>query len=384
MNAPPVSVMLLCDHLATAGGVERFVCGLANYLSCQGLQVVIGSTDAANAGAFYALEPGIRILGADNNPSRSPVGAAPLGRSWNMLREQWRRGRLISAFIRQERPSVVILNGLTLACSTLLFLRGQGAAVICCDHNHFAARSGVWQRLRSLLYPRVSALVSLTQADASKFAALNPRTRVIYNASTLRATAPAETNGLQVLAVGRHVEQKGFDLLLRAWPAVLNRVPEARLRIVGDGPLRTSLTAQAHALGISPTVQWIEQTKEMVDEYRSAAVFVLPSRYEGMPLALLEAQALGVPAVAFDCPTGPREVIGADTGIVVPPLSVNALAGALTSLLVQPDVRKRMALAAIERSQRLFDPQRQQEQWLTLILETAKLSEGRRQWTQTF
>jgi glycosyltransferase involved in cell wall biosynthesis len=226
--------------------------------------------------------------------------------------------------------------------------------------------------------------VSLTQADASKFAALNPRTRVIYNASTLRATAPAETNGLQVLAVGRHVEQKGFDLLLRAWPAVLSRVPEARLRIVGDGPLRTSLTAQADALGISPTVQWIEQTKEMVDEYRSAAVFVLPSRYEGMPLALLEAQALGVPAVAFDCPTGPREVIGADTGIVVPPLSVNALAGALTSLLVQPDVRKRMALAAIERSQRLFDPQRQQEQWLTLILETAKLSEGRRQWTQTF
>ena len=376
VRSDSVSVMLLCDHLATAGGVERFVCELANYLSREGLEVVVGSTDARSAGVFYALDSAIRVLGSDNEPPSLPSKGA--GRRWRLLREQWRRGRLMRTFIQRESPNVVILNGLTLACSTLLFLRGQISAIICCDHNHFTARSGMWQQLRSVLYPRVSALVSLTQTDAAKFAALNPRTKVIHNASTLRATSPAEPSRLRVLAVGRHVEQKGFDLLLSAWPEVLSRVPDAQLRIVGDGPLRTSLAAQADSMGISATVQWIEQSKEMADEYRNAAVFVLPSRYEGMPLALLEAQALGVPAVAFDCPTGPREVIGADTGIVVPALSVHGLASALTSLLVQPEVRRRMALAAIERSKRLFDPQHQQEQWLALIRDTAKLGEGPR------
>ena len=381
MNVSPDSlrVMLLCDHLATAGGVERFVCGLGNYLAEQGLHVAVGSTDARSAGSYYPLNPAIRILGAGAEVNAPDSGFGPVRRKWQLLREQWRRGRLMSTFIRSERPHVVVLNGLTLACSTLLFLRSSRPAVVCCDHNHFGARSLLWQRLRSMLYPKVSALVSLTQADAAKFAAINPRTKVIHNASSLRATVPTDSKYARVLAVGRLVEQKGFDLLLNAWTEVIKRVPDARLRIVGDGPLRPELFAQAEALGIADSVQWIAQTKEMTREYCEAAVFVLPSRYEGMPLALLEAQALGVPAVAFDCPTGPREIIGPDTGIVVPPRSVGELANALTSLLMDPTLRRSMASAAIERSQRKFDPQRQQEHWLTLIREVADMngSDGR-------
>jgi glycosyltransferase involved in cell wall biosynthesis len=172
-----------------------------------------------------------------------------------------------------------------------------------------------------------------------------------------------------VLAVGRHVAQKGFDLLLNAWAEVARVLPEARLRVVGDGPLRAAHEAQARALGLD--VAWLDPTRDIERLYREAAVFVLASRYEGMPLALLEAQALGVPSVSFDCPTGPSEILTTDTGRLVPAGDVPALARALTELLQSIDLRERMARAAIARSEAVFSPQRHLQRWTTLIREVA-------------
>ena len=100
-------------------------------------------------------------------------------------------------------------------------------------------------------------------------------------------------------------------------------------------------------------------------------MFALSSRYEGMPLALLEAQALGVPAVAFDCPTGPREILADDTGIVVAAGDVAALAAAIVALLGDEPRRAGMAAAAIARSRSLFGLRRHVDRWAALIDEVA-------------
>jgi glycosyltransferase involved in cell wall biosynthesis len=295
--------------------------------------------------------------------------------AWALLRKQWRTGRALAALIRAEQPDVVILNGLTTACSVLaltaLTARSVASHAICCDHNHFDARSKPWRRLRALLYRRVAAVVSLSRADAPRFAAINPHTVVIYNAASLRADVPEAPTAPTVLAVGRHVAQKGLDLLLTAWVRVQAKSPAARLRILGDGPLTATLQAQARALGVDASVQWLAPTAQVQAQYREAAVFVLPSRYEGMPLALLEAQALGVPAVAFDCPTGPAEIISADTGIVVPPGDTPALADALLRLLADAPLRERMGHAAIARSAAVFSPVQHVQQWTALVRHVA-------------
>ena len=119
------------------------------------------------------------------------------------------------------------------------------------------------------------------------------------------------------------------------------------------------------------SVLWLAATVQVQTQYREAAVFVLPSRYEGMPLALLEAQALGVPAVAFDCPTGPAEIIGADTGILVPLGDTQALADALLRLLADAPLRLRMGQAAISRSGALFSPAQHVQQWTALVRRVA-------------
>ena len=148
-------------------------------------------------------------------------------------------------------------------------------------------------------------------------------------------------------------------------------MPEARLRIVGAGPLGAQLTALATSLGIAASVEFIEPTDQIEALYREAAVFVLSSRYEGMPLALLEAQALGVPAVAFDCPTGPREILSEATGVLVPSGDVPALAQAMLRLLRDPALRARMGAAGIARDREIFSRARQVGAWAALIDEVA-------------
>ncbi|HEX3140676.1 MAG TPA: glycosyltransferase, partial [Rhizobacter sp.] len=258
-------VLLLCEPLNTAGGVERFVCALANQLAREGLDVAVGSVAAQRSQIRYPLDASVRVLTGDP-ASAAEDGKLPtskLGRAWHILRTQWRIGRSLGRLVRSERPDVIVLNGLTTACSVLALDRGFAARTICCDHNHFSARSALWQRLREWLYPKVAAVVSLTEADAARFRALNPRTEVIYNAASFGADAPALPQQPLVLAVGRHVAQKGFDLLLQAWAGVLKAQPQARLRVLGDGALRGEHERLAQAMGVAGSVEWMDPTPDV-------------------------------------------------------------------------------------------------------------------------
>ena len=369
--ASPIRVLLLCDRLDVSGGVERFVCALANHLVDEGLDAAVGSVDSVREDIRYPLKPQVRVLTGDRKQPVAEEGGSRIARTWRLARTQWRIGRSLNRIIRAERPDVIVLNGLTTACSVLALDRRFAARTICCDHNHFSARSMLWQRLRAWLYPKVAAVVSLTQVDAGRFRMLNARTEVIYNASGLRGDEPRLVNEPIVLAVGRHVAQKGFDLLVRAWAEVAPAMPGARLRIVGDGPLRAAHEQLARELGVSNTIEWLAPTREIERLYRDAAVFVLSSRYEGMPLALLEAQALGVPAASFDCPTGPAEIVTPETGRLVVPGDAKALARALVELLSSRDLRERMGRAAIARSREVFSPQAHESRWTALIRDVA-------------
>jgi len=370
MTLRPTHVLLLCESLALPGGVERFVCELADALVGRGMKVTLGSVDTPRERLVYPVGTGVDVVAAGlPRPTRPARGR--LGRMPAILGERWRAGRALGRVIDQTGADAIVLNGLVTACSVLLARKAERPRSICCDHNHFAARSKLWQRLRARIYPQVGAVVSLTEADRPKFAALNPNTRVILNTSSLHAETPALPAEPRVLAVGRLQAQKGFDLLLQAWQTVARQLPEARLRIVGGGPLGAELAALARTLGVEASVEFAAPTDRIEPLYREAAVFVLSSRYEGMPLALLEAQALGVPAVAFDCPTGPREILSEATGVLVPSADVPALAQALLRLLRDPALRASMGRAAIARDREVFSRARQVGAWAAVIDEVA-------------
>lgn len=139
-----------------------------------------------------------------------------------------------------------------------------------------------------------------------------------------------------VVAMGRLAPQKGFDLLLQAFARVRAGV-DCRLVIFGEGALRGELQAQAERLRLDGCVDFPGYCGQPLAEIARADLFVLSSRFEGSPNALVEAMAVGVPVLAFDCPHGPREILGGEAAAgLIPAFDIEALSRAMAERLVCP------------------------------------------------
>ncbi|HOV80532.1 MAG TPA: glycosyltransferase [Bacillota bacterium] len=167
------------------------------------------------------------------------------------------------------------------------------------------------------------------------------------------------------LAAGRLHRQKGFDLLLQAL-VLLKKRHAFRLMILGEGGEMRKLEAQIEKLGLAGRVFLAGAVANPFPYYRQAYAFVLSSRYEGWPNVLAEAMACGCPVISFDCPYGPGDLIRhGETGLLVPPEDVPALAGAMEQLLSDGPLRRRLAAGGAEAVRR-YDIKIIAQKWLEI------------------
>jgi len=160
--------------------------------------------------------------------------------------------------------------------------------------------------------------------------------------------------GRVVGAIGRLVPQKAMHVLIDATPALLASDPELRVLIVGDGPLRADLEAQAARLGVGHVVRFAGYQEDVVSAYAAMDVFVLPSRDEGFGLVFLEAMAVGVPVVGTRVIGSEDAVDDGVTGLLVPYADPAALAAAVRGILQSPDLARRLRETAAERVRRVY------------------------------
>jgi glycosyltransferase involved in cell wall biosynthesis len=154
---------------------------------------------------------------------------------------------------------------------------------------------------------------------------------------------------LVIATVGRLDPEKNHDLLLVAMRRLTEEFPGVRLLLAGYGPLRQRLEAQAISLGIGSYVHFLGFRKDIEDILEAADIFVLPSEWEGLPLALLEAGAKRLPAVASNVGGVPEIIKNGETGFLVEPGDVMKLANRLTQLLGNPVLRKTLGEACQRR-----------------------------------
>ena len=216
--------------------------------------------------------------------------------------------------------------------------------------------------LHRLAYRRAARVVGVSEVQMEdlrrRFHVPAEKTAVIpvgVDRERLRTRAAEEladtwyTERPLLLAVGRLIPQKAFDDLLHAFAVVAER-SDARLAILGEGELRPELERLVVALGLSERVRLPGLQENPYRYLGRAAAFVLSSRWEALPQVVIEALALGVPVVATDCPSGPRELLSdGHDGILVPPGDIGALAQELLRVLEDEPERERLAAASLAR-----------------------------------
>ena len=211
-----------------------------------------------------------------------------------------------------------------------------------------------WPRFRRLLYRRADVLTANTTGVMESLVPLfqarhlallpNPLPMPVVPAAVGSA---GDRQGF--VTVARLVPQKGIDVLIRALAQTSGAAQDWTLTLVGDGPEREALERQVLQAGLEEKVHFLGFRSDPQTSLLQAGVFVLPSRYEGMPNALLEAMAVGLAVVVTDASPGPLEVVEAGvTGLVVPSDEPAALADALDRLAAQPQLRERLGAAARE------------------------------------
>jgi glycosyltransferase involved in cell wall biosynthesis len=245
---------------------------------------------------------------------------------------------------------------------------------------HVLGRIRTWQLVRDVR--SVGQIVVLTEKDKQDWQQAgctnvrcipNPcaiKYRVLSSEYRVQSSECREQGVKTLLAVGRLHEQKGFDMLLEAWNNVQRDNEQCTkdwtLRIVGEGAQRAALEQQIKDLHLSNVVL-AGRVENMVEEYNAASLFVLSSRYEGLPLALIEAMWCGVPCVSFDCPNGPAELLGDDRGWLVPTMDVEKLAQQIIYAMTHMEEAKARAQRAQEYAYEKYSEANIMPQWVQLI-----------------
>ena len=344
-----------------SGGMERVLANKANHWIEKGHEVCIITTDQRGQQPFFPLDSRIKLIDLGINYELNN------GKSfWNKAAhypvKQVLHQKRLQQVLKTEKADIVV----SMFCNDASFLpkiKDGSKKVLEVHFSRFKrlqyARKGLWKLADTFrswndekVASRFDQFIVLTEEDSAYWGNLK-NMQVIPNARSFYSEEPAKLDAKKVIAVGRYSYQKGLDRLLMAWKEVIQQVPGWKLHLVGDGELREQLAQMCVHLGIQDSVILGKAEKQMKEVYQEASVLVLTSHYEGLPMVLLEAQAVGLPIVSFACKCGPKDVIenGRD-GFLVPEGDVKGLTEKLVQVMKDEQLRKDMGRSAFKRSER--------------------------------
>jgi sugar transferase (PEP-CTERM/EpsH1 system associated) len=336
-----------------AGGVERIICNLVSSPVMEGLPVVVCCLDEEGVLAGSVQASGARVVVLHRQPGID-LGLIP---------------RLIR-FFRQQRVTVVHTHSLdpmfyagwaAWLAGVPIRIHTQHLNIMDLPYRQRDRRKFRWaarafsrivainadidRSLEAVRVPSHKRMIILNGIDEDRFS--RPR-------ESSRAPNPSEDPWWTIGTVARLAPQKAIHRLLEAFSVVHAKHANSRLLIVGDGPLRGELEAYTARLNLSAAVEFLGFREDVQEVLRQFDVFVLPSLFEGLPLALLEAMAARLPVIATAVGGVPEVVVHGESGILIPPDNATALAEALLDLMTHPDKRAKLASSAETRVREHF------------------------------
>ena len=360
MQDRPLKIVYCTPALYMAGGVERVLTLKANYFADHfGYDITIILTEGRDKPLFYPLSEKIKVFNLDINFEELWT-CSFIKKIFVYLKKQRIFKKKLTAELMRIRPDITV----SLLRREINFINDikDGSKKIGELHvnraNYRNFESGdantiknlfakYWMRNLVSHLKRLDRFVVLTEEDKSSWMEMN-NINVIPDPLAFNVSEVSPLTNKRVIAVGRYVYQKGFDLLLKAWAKIENQHPDWELVVYGMGD-RDSYEQIIDNLHIDRShCHLYGSTSDIKKEYLNSSLFVFSSRFEGFGMVLIEAMACGLPVVSFDCPCGPKDIVcHEEDGLLVPSGDTDSLADAMHKLMSDDVLRKDMASKAL-------------------------------------
>lgn len=329
-----MKIVFIINSLSYKSGTERVSCHLANLcVEKLGYDVSILNRDTTHDKVAYSLNNEVKVYDLFGNNSIFY--------------------RKIQNYLSTEKPDFVVVHNmgrLSLLCS---FLNIGTAKLISMEHVAFESRPKWVQFLSKILYKKIDKVVTLTHQDNLSYQSWFKECYIIYNISPFSILDELKFKRLnKIIAIGRLTYQKNFQALLQAWYLIQSHNQDWLLEIYGTGNDELELRKFIDDYQIR-NVKLMGQSDNVEEIYQQSSIFVMSSRFEGLPMVLIEAQTFGLPIISFDCPHGPAEVINHEkNGLLVENQNVEALAQAMFELMNDDKKRNQYSLQALKDAER--------------------------------
>ena len=372
-------IVICAPALYSTGGVERVVSVKANYFAdILGYDVTIIVTEGKGRTSFFPLSEQVKVinLGLDFEE----LWYQPFYKKlFSYFKKQRLYEKLLTSELMLIRPNFVIttlrreinfitnVNDGSIKIGELHVNRSNYRNFDSHDSN-FLKRLFARFWMNSLLghLRRLDKMVVLTDSALNDWPELDNIVK-IPDALPFKIDRKSDLLAKRVVSIGRYAYDKGNDLLLQAWAIIEKEYPDWMLDIYGNGD-KEPYQKQMVELGVNPQRCHLNgPISDVKKEYLSSSVFVLPSRFEGFGLVIIEAMACGVPVVAFDCENGPRSIISnGETGFLIPPFDITVFAEKVMLLMSEFELRKKIGANA-QKAAYQYDIDRIGQQWKHLF-----------------
>ena len=361
----PLKLVYLTPALYMAGGVERVLTLKANYFAEHfGYDVTIILTEGKGKSPFYPLSERIKVVNL-NIGFEQLWNCSFLKKIFVYLKKQRQYKKALTAELMKLCPDITV----SLLRREINFLIGikDGSKKIGelhvnrLNYRNFEANdtnfikqlfAKLWMFSLVKQLKRLDRFVVLTEEDMLAWPELQ-NVSVIPDPLSFVPTAQSSLSVKRVIAVGRYVYQKGFDLLLQAWAKIERQCPDWMLVVYGDGD-KTPYEQMMRNLGIDTSRCLLNgPTTDIQREYVNSSLFVFTSRFEGFGMVLVEAMVCGLPVVSFACPCGPKDIVrDGEDGFLVENGNIDELVQQLMKLMVDHRLRTAFARHAQQNAQR--------------------------------